>query len=53
MEQMLGRKRGEVFADYIAATRQKMETDGKIKIYKDAIAKLDEGDLPFGDLLNQ
>ncbi len=53
MEQMLGRKRGEVFADYIAATRQKMETDGKIKIYKDAIAKLDEGGLPFGDLLNQ
>lgn len=53
LEQMLNRKRGEVFADYIAATRQKLETGGKIKIYKDAIAKLDEGDLPFGDLLNQ
>lgn len=53
MEQMVARKRGEVFSDYIAATRQKAETDGKIKIYKDAIAKLDQGDLPFGDLLNQ
>ena len=53
MEQMAMRKKGEVFSDYIAATRQKLESDGKVTIYKDALTKLDEGDLPFGDLLNQ
>lgn len=53
IEQMEARKKGEVFSDYIGATRQKLETDGKITIYKDALTKLDEGDLPFGDLLNQ
>ena len=53
MEQMAMRKKGEVFSDYIAATRQKLEADGKVTIYKDAISKLDETDLPFGDLLNQ
>jgi peptidyl-prolyl cis-trans isomerase D len=42
MEQMLERKRGEVFSEYIAATRQRMEANGDIKIYNDAIAKLDE-----------
>jgi peptidyl-prolyl cis-trans isomerase D len=51
--QMEARKKGEVFSDYISATRRKLETDGKITIYKDAVAKLDESDLPFGDLLNQ
>ena len=49
MEQMLSQKRGEVFSDYLAATRQKMETAGSIKIYNDAVAKLDEPALPFGD----
>lgn len=53
MEQMATRKRGEVFSDYLASTRQKMETAGSIKIYKDAVAKLDSEDLPFQDLLNQ
>ena len=53
MEQMAMRKKGEVFSDYIAATRQKLEADGKVTIYKDALSKLDETDLPFGDLLNQ
>ena len=53
MEQMAMRKKGEVFSDYIAATGQKLEADGKITIYKEALTKLDEGDLPFGDLLNQ
>jgi peptidyl-prolyl cis-trans isomerase D len=52
MEQLLARKRGEVFSDYLAATRQRMETNGDIKIYKEAVAKLDEGDStsPFGGL---
>lgn len=48
MEQMLSQKRGEVFSDYLSATRQKMETAGSIKIYNDAVAKLDEPTLPFG-----
>ena len=45
---MLTRKRGEVFTDYLAATRQRMEADGDIKIYEDAIAKLD-AELPVGE----
>ena len=50
MEQMLTRKRGEVFQDYLSSTRTKMEQGGDIKIYKDAMAKLDTGASPFGDL---
>ena len=49
MQQMLTRKRGEVYQDYLAATRLKLEQGGEIRIYKDAIAKLDEpvpGDAP-------
>lgn len=46
-ESMLSRKRGEVFSDYLAATRQRMEKDGDIKIYQDAVAKIDSGSLPF------
>lgn len=43
--QMLSQKRGEVFSDYLAATRQKMEAAGDIKIYKAALEKVD-GPLP-------
>ncbi len=56
MEQMLSQKRGEVFSEYLASTRQKMESDGKIKIYNDVIAKLDEGTTPadpFSGLVDQ
>jgi peptidyl-prolyl cis-trans isomerase D len=54
MEQMLSRKRGEVFSEYLASTRQKMESAGKIKIYSDVIAKLDEGTTdPFSGLADQ
>ncbi len=55
MEQMLSTRRGEVFSDFLAETRQKMESSGAIKIYKDVIAKLDEGieSSPFGGLMNQ
>ncbi|HQU82829.1 MAG TPA: peptidyl-prolyl cis-trans isomerase [Pyrinomonadaceae bacterium] len=42
MQSMLAQKRGEIFQDYLASTRQKMETAGDIKVYQDAIAKLDE-----------
>jgi peptidyl-prolyl cis-trans isomerase D len=56
MEQMLSQRRGEVYSEYLASTRQKMEADGKIKIYNDVIAKLDEGTTPadpFSGLLDQ
>ena len=54
MEQMLGQKRGQLFSDYLASTRRRMEADGLIKIYNDVIARLDEGaEDPFGGLLNQ
>lgn len=53
MEQMAMRKKGEIWTDYIAAARRKMEDAKEIVIYDAAVKKLDEGDLPFGDLLNQ
>jgi peptidyl-prolyl cis-trans isomerase D len=46
-EQMLSRKRGEVFSDYIASTRARFEQGGKIKIYKEAIDRLDTPVLPI------
>ncbi len=53
MEQMATRKKGEVFSDYLASTRQKMEAAKEIVIYEPAVKKLDEGDLPLDGLLNQ
>ncbi|MFN2500448.1 MAG: peptidyl-prolyl cis-trans isomerase [Pyrinomonadaceae bacterium] len=41
IEQMLARKRSIVFGDYLAATRQKLEADGRIKVYQDALEKVD------------
>lgn len=49
MEQMVSQKRGEVFQDYLASTRQRLEIGGDIKVYKDAIAKIDDETSP-GDL---
>jgi hypothetical protein len=46
MEQMVSQKRGEVFQDYLASTRQRLETGGDIKVYKDAIAKIDDETSP-------
>lgn len=34
-------KQGQIFNDHIASLRTKMEKDGRIKIYQDALAKLD------------
>ncbi len=53
IEQMLSKKRSDVFSDYLAATRKRLESSGSIKIYKDALAKVDEpipgsADLPAG-----
>lgn len=55
MEQLAGRKKGEVFSDYLASTRRKMEEAKEIVIYDDAVKKLDASDLPIGgsDLLGQ
>ncbi len=41
LESMLGQKRSAVFADYLAATKKKFEANGSIKIYKDALDKID------------
>ena len=41
IEQMLGKKRSAVFSDYLAATKQKFETGGYIKVYQAAIDKID------------
>lgn len=46
MEQMLARKRGEVFQDYLASARLRLESNGDIKIYKDVIAKVDDQTSP-------
>ena len=53
MEQMLSQKRGELFSDYLAAVRQKLEAAGAIKIYNDVIAKMDQGADDLGGLLNR
>ncbi len=56
LEQMLTQRRGTIFSDFLAAVRQKMEAAGKIRIFKEVIAKLDEGlqpSSPFGGLMNQ
>lgn len=42
MDQMLQRKRGEVYQDYVAAARARYEQNGDITIYKEAMAKLDQ-----------
>jgi peptidyl-prolyl cis-trans isomerase D len=44
LEQMLSTKRSNVFNDYMEAIRQKMQTDGSIKIYKDVLTKIDGQD---------
>ncbi len=44
MEQMLSSKRADVFSDYLAATRRKMEADGSIKVYKDELDAIDAAD---------
>ena len=40
-DDMLDKKRGEFFADYMSSTRRRMEADGSIKVYDEAIAKID------------
>jgi len=42
VEAKLRAKRGQIFSDYLASLRREMEAKGEIKIYKDALAKLEE-----------
>ncbi len=42
LEAKLTEKRGQVFSDYLASRRQEMESKGEIKIYPDALAKLED-----------
>ena len=44
MQGMLAQKRSQVFSDYIAEARQKMEAAGQIKVYKEVIEKIDAAD---------
>ncbi len=41
LQSSLFQKRGQVFEDYLADVRKKMEAAGQIKIYQEVIAKLD------------
>ena len=41
MEQMLSKKRSALFSDYITATKLRMEAAGSIKVYKEAVDKVD------------
>lgn len=46
IEQMLSEKRREVFGEYLAATRLRMEKDGSIKIYKEVLDKIETPIVP-------
>jgi hypothetical protein len=41
---MMGERQDQVFEDYIAALEQRMKRDGKIKIYNDVLAQLDDSE---------
>ena len=41
MEQMLSKKRSAVITDYLAAAKQKLQNAGDIKIYQEALDKID------------
>lgn len=41
IQQMLSEKRSRVFADYLAGVRRRMEEAGDIRIYKEALEKVD------------
>jgi parvulin-like peptidyl-prolyl isomerase len=53
MEQKLNSKRQEVFSDYLASTKQRLETAGQITIYNDVVAKIDANDVATPSSLPQ
>jgi len=46
MKSALDGRKGQVFEDYLAATQKAMETNGKIKIYKDVLASMQDEEAP-------
>lgn len=43
-QSMISERQDQVFEDYIAGVQERMKKDGKIEIYKDVLAQLDELD---------
>jgi peptidyl-prolyl cis-trans isomerase D len=43
-QSMMSERQDQVFEDYIAGVQQRMKQNGKIKIYQDVLAQLDEGE---------
>jgi peptidyl-prolyl cis-trans isomerase D len=41
LQQAASSKKNQIFADYLTNVRQKMEKEGRLKIYQDAVAKLE------------
>jgi len=41
---MLSAKQNQVYEDYISAVQQRMKQDGKIKVYRDVLASLEESE---------
>lgn len=44
MQTMLSARQNQVFEDYIATVQRRMMQDGKIKIYQDVLAGIDDGE---------
>jgi peptidyl-prolyl cis-trans isomerase D len=49
IETAMQTKKGQLFGDYLSDLRQKMDKEGRIKIYQDAIAKLDSNKAALGE----
>ena len=43
-QSMMSERQDQVFEDYVAGVQQRMKQDGRIKIYGDVLAQLDEGE---------
>ena len=43
-QSMMSERQDQVFDDYVAGVQQRMKQDGKIKIYHEVLAQLDEGE---------
>ena len=43
LDTALQTKKGQLFSDYLGDLRRKMDKEGRIKIYQDAVAKIDGG----------
>jgi len=46
MKTALDERKSQVFEDYLAATQKTMEANGKIKIYKDVLANMQDEEVP-------